>query len=67
MTKKEIVRKTKITQIRSAIGRPEIHKRTLKALGLKKMGQSVVHMNTPQVQGMIKAISHLIKVEEVKD
>lgn len=56
--------KIKITQVRSAINRPEKQKRTLKALGIRKMGHSVMHNSTPQVLGMINKINHLLKIEE---
>ena len=56
--------KIKIQQIRSRIGRPQDQKRTLDALGLKKMNQVVEHNLTPQIQGMLKKINHLIKIIE---
>ncbi len=58
--------KIRVTQIKSKIGRPEKQKKTLIALGLKKMNQTVDHEATPQVLGMVKKIAHLLKVEEVK-
>jgi large subunit ribosomal protein L30 len=58
--------KIKITQFRSGIDRPERQKRTLKALGLRKMHSSVEVEATPQILGMVRAVSHLVKVEEVK-
>ena len=58
--------KIRVTQIKSKIGRPEKQKKTLIALGLKKMNQTVNHEATPQVLGMVKKIAHLLKVEEVK-
>ncbi|MFO7851538.1 MAG: 50S ribosomal protein L30 [Bacteroidota bacterium] len=57
--------KIRVTQIRSRIGRPERQKRTLVALGLKKMNQSVEHEATPQILGMVNAVKHLVKVEEI--
>lgn len=57
--------KIKIKQVRSRIDRPERQKRTLEALGLKKINQVVEHENTPQIMGMVNAIKHLIEVEEV--
>ncbi len=57
--------KLKITLTRSVIGRPGKHKRTVQALGLRKMHQTVVHGDTPQIRGMIKKIGHLLTVEEV--
>ena len=55
----------RITQIRSGIDRPERQKRTLLALGLKKLHQSVIQEDTPQVLGMVKKIPHLVKVEQL--
>lgn len=57
--------KIRVTQVRSKIGRPERQKKTLIALGLKKMNQSVEHEASPQILGMVKAIQHLLKVEEI--
>lgn len=56
----------KITWVKSAIGRKEDQRRTIKALGLRKLNQSVVKEKTPQIMGMISKVSHLLKVEEVK-
>jgi large subunit ribosomal protein L30 len=56
----------KITQIKSIIDRPQRQKDTMKALGLKKMNATVVKENSPQIIGMIKKVSHLVQVEEVK-
>ncbi|MGC6469699.1 MAG: 50S ribosomal protein L30 [Flavobacteriales bacterium] len=58
--------KIRLTQVKSKIGRPERQKRTILALGLKKINQSVEHEATPQVLGMVKKVAHLLKVEEVK-
>ena len=57
--------KIKIKQVRSKIDRPERQKRTLEALGLKKINQIVEHESTPQIMGMVNAIKHLIEVDEV--
>lgn len=56
-------RKIRITLIKSMIGRPEKHCKILKALGLYKTNQTVNHFETPIIQGMIRKITHLIKVE----
>jgi large subunit ribosomal protein L30 len=56
--------KIKVTQVRSAIDRPERQKRTLKALGLTRMQASAELEATPQVRGMIQKVAHLVKVEE---
>jgi large subunit ribosomal protein L30 len=59
------MKKLKITQIKSVIDRPERQKRTMQALGLKKMNASVEVEATPQIQGMINKVHHLVKVEEI--
>ncbi len=59
------MKKIRVTQTRSGIGRPVRQKRTLIALGLKKMHQTVELDASPQVLGMVKKIGHLLKVEEV--
>ena len=55
--------KIKITQIKSQINRPQNQKRTLEALGLKKMNQTVELEATPQILGMVNKVNHLVKVE----
>lgn len=57
--------KLKITQIRSTIGRIKKQKETIKALGIKKLYQSVIHKDTPQIRGMIEKVKHLVEVEEI--
>ena len=52
----------KIKQIKSRINCPKVQKRTLDALGLKKMHHSVVKENTPDVMGMVNAVRHLVEV-----
>jgi large subunit ribosomal protein L30 len=59
------MKKVKITQIKSAIDRPERQKLTLKALGIKKLHTSKEIEATPQVLGMIRKVNHLLKVEEI--
>lgn len=56
----------KITQVRSRIGHPKDQKRTLDALGLKKMNHSVVKEANDALLGMVAKVAHLVKVEEVK-
>ena len=56
--------KIKIKQVRSRIGRPKNQKRTLDALGLRKMQAVVEHDATPQILGMVAKIKHLITVVE---
>ncbi len=57
--------KVKITQVKSTIDRPKRQKATMEALGLKRMNQSVIHENTPQIQGMIDRVSHLVTIESI--
>jgi len=57
--------KLKITQVKSTIDRKENQKRTMIALGLKRMHRSVVHEDTPQIRGMVNAVLHLVEVEEI--
>ena len=57
--------KIKVTQVKSGIDRSERQKRTLVALGLRKMHASKEVEATPQILGMVKKVSHLIKVEEL--
>tara|TARA_B100000902_G_scaffold85011_1_gene89383 strand:+ start:408 stop:587 length:180 start_codon:yes stop_codon:yes gene_type:complete len=57
--------KVKITQVRSRIGRPKDQKRTLDALGLRRMNKSVEHEGSPQILGMIDKVRHLIKVVKI--
>lgn len=57
--------KIKITQVRSIIRRPGTQKRTLEALGLRGIGQTVEHEDTPDLQGMIRKVNHLVSVETV--
>ncbi|MDY6852841.1 MAG: 50S ribosomal protein L30 [Thermodesulfobacteriota bacterium] len=57
--------KLKITQVKSLSGRIQKHIRTSEALGLRRIHHSVIHNDTPQIRGMIKAVSFMLKVEEV--
>lgn len=54
--------KIRITQVRSRIGRPKDQKKTLDALGLRKINAVVEHNSTPQILGMINKVKHLIKI-----
>ena len=56
--------KIKVKKVRSAINRTLRQKRTLEALGLKKIGQVVEHDATPNILGMVAKVSHLVSVEE---
>ncbi len=54
----------KVTQVRSQIGQSERHRGTLRALGLGKIGRSVERQDTPETQGMLRKVRHLVKIEE---
>jgi large subunit ribosomal protein L30 len=58
------IKSLKITQIKSVIGHNSKTKRTMAALGLRRMHQTVKHDDTPQIKGMINAVSFLLKVEK---
>lgn len=60
-------KRLKITQVRSAIGRPAKHRATLRALGLRRHQQSVVQEDNPAIRGMIFQVRHLVRVEEVEE
>lgn len=59
-----MAKEIKITQVRSIIGRLPKHRRTVRALGLTKLNQTVVHEDSPSLRGMINQVSHLVRVEE---
>lgn len=54
----------KITQIKSSIGRLPRHKKTLIGLGLRHIGHVVIRQDTPSIQGMVKKISYMLKIQE---
>ncbi|MBV9454424.1 MAG: 50S ribosomal protein L30 [Rubrobacter sp.] len=57
----------KVTQTKSIIGALENHKRTVRALGLKRIRDSQIHRDTVQIRGMIHKVRHLVEVEEVDE
>ncbi|MEA1910551.1 MAG: 50S ribosomal protein L30 [Spirochaetota bacterium] len=65
MAKKK-AKRIRIQLVRSVIGRLPEQRRTVKALGLKKINSSVEQEMTPVIMGMVNAVSHLVKVEEIK-
>jgi len=65
--KKPEQKRIAVTQVRSGIGRPGKHRRTLAALGLKRHQQTVIHNDTPAIRGMINQVSHLVAVSEVEE
>lgn len=54
----------KVTWVKSAIGYSVRQKKTVRALGLRRLGQTVEHNDTPVIRGMINKVPHLVKVEE---
>ena len=58
--------KLKITLVRSTIGAIPKHRKTVKAMGLRKLNKTVVMPDNPAVRGMIQQVRHLVKVEEVQ-
>ena len=57
--------KNKIKQIKGKIKRPGVQKRTLKALGLKRINDVVIHEDNPSIRGMINRVSGMVEVEEI--
>ena len=55
----------KVTQIKSKIGNKQNHRETLRSLGLKRIGHVVIKEDRPEFRGMVKAVRHLVTVEEV--
>lgn len=64
MAKKAEVKKLRVTLVKSPIGYDETQKRTVKALGLRRMHQTIEHADTPVVRGMLRKVVHLVQVEE---
>jgi len=60
-------RKLRIRQTGSTIGRNVVQKKTVRALGLRRMNHVVVHDDTPQIRGMIAQVRHILEVEEVTE
>lgn len=58
-----MTRTLKITQVHSAIDRKDDQKRTLRALGIRRLHHTVTHEDTPQIRGMVKKVEHLVRVE----
>lgn len=60
-------RKLRIRQTGSTIKRSKDQKKTVRALGLRRMYQVVVHDDTPQIRGMVEQVAHLLDVEEISE
>ena len=63
---KEKLTKVEITQVKSIISQNKRQKRTISALGLGKINKTVEKTLTPQIEGMINKVNHLVKVKEIK-
>jgi len=63
--KKAAAAKLKVTQVKSVIGRPANQRATVRALGLKRINDTVEQADTPVIRGMIFKVKHLVKVEEL--
>lgn len=59
--------KLKIKQVRSALGRGAKQQGTIRALGFKRLGQTVVQEDKPEIRGMIRAVEHLVEVDETDE
>lgn len=64
MAKKTGKKVLRVTLVRSPIGYPEPQKRTVRALGLRRMNQTIEHEDSPAVRGMITKVVHLVRIEE---
>ena len=64
MSKKAEGKTIKVTLVRSSIGTPEPQKATVRALGLRRLHQTVEHNDTPALRGMLAKVIHLIRIEE---
>lgn len=62
-----MAKKIKVTLIHSTIGRKEDQKRTVKALGLRKINSSRVHNDSPMIRGMVNKVHHLVQVDEIDE
>ena len=59
--------KLKVTQVRSQIGTKQNHRETLRSLGLKRINDTVLKEDRPEIRGMVHTVRHLVRVEEVED
>jgi large subunit ribosomal protein L30 len=62
-----VVKKLKITLVKSFIGRPEAQRRVLRGMGLGKVNKTVVLNDTPEIRGMIRKVDHLVAAVEVEE
>ena len=66
MAKSAKLAKLKVTQVRSALDRGARQRGTIRALGIRRIGGSAIHSDGPEVRGMIRAVAHLVEVEEIE-
>lgn len=64
--KKAATKRLRITWVKSAIGHPRDQRATIRALGLHRLHESVLHDDTPVIRGMVFKVRHLVQVEEVE-
>lgn len=63
---KAAARRLKVTQVRSTIGGTHAQRETVRSLGLKRIGDTVVQEDRPEIRGMVDTVAHLVAVEEVE-
>ena len=67
MAKAKKVKKLRIRWVKSSIGYSKRQKETIRALGLRRLGQTVELVDTPSIRGMVNKVSHLVAVEEFEE
>lgn len=65
--RRRMASKLKIRQVKSAINRSGMQKKTIRALGIRRLNQTVVHDDNPCIRGMVKKVEHLVEVEEINE
>ena len=65
--RRRMASKLKIRQVKSAINRSGMQKKTIRALGIRRLNQTVVHNDNPCIRGMVKKVEHLVEVEEINE
>ena len=59
--------KVRVTQVRSALDKGAKQRGTMRALGIRRVGDAAVHDDRPEIRGMIRAVAHLVRVEEISE
>jgi large subunit ribosomal protein L30 len=59
--------KVRVKQVRSAVGRGAKQQGTIRALGLRRLGDTATHEDRPEIRGMIRSVVHLLEVEEIEE